>query len=60
VRDARERAGDRVGVEEDLALRRHRDAHRAGTGSFGLGTCWVIRDSFPASLDRVKGVRLDG
>src|SRR6266511_3774745 len=56
VRDANERALDRLRVENDL---RGRQAGR-GQGAARVGSLrrarWIIRNSFSASLDRVKGL----
>src|SRR5581483_11210548 len=54
VRDPGQRPLDILAVEQDLlALRVHR-AHACGRGRMRAGR--VIRNSFPASRDRVKGV----
>ena len=48
VRDPRQRPRDRICIEEDLPGSLHR----------GVGVQRHSGDSFPASLDRVKGVRV--
>jgi hypothetical protein len=48
VRDSRERALDRLVVEEDFRC--------GGLGAYGALRALLTFDSFPASLDRVKGV----
>jgi hypothetical protein len=53
VRDPGERPLDRLGVEEDLLGGDPRAQRRAGSVDAA-----VIRNSFPASLDRVKGAEV--
>jgi len=48
VRDSRERALDRLGIEDSLGFR--------GLRAQGALTALLTFDSFPASRDRVKGV----
>jgi hypothetical protein len=48
VRDARERALDRLGIENGLGFR--------GVRGYGALRALLTFDSFPASRDRVKGV----
>jgi hypothetical protein len=49
VRDARQRARDRFGIEKDFRCR--------GLRRYGALRANLTADSFPASRDRVKGVR---
>jgi hypothetical protein len=48
VRDPRQRALDRLGVENNISC--------GGLGAYGALRALVTFDSFPASRDRVKGV----
>jgi hypothetical protein len=51
VRDPRQRALDRLGIEDSLGFR--------GVRAYGALRALLTFDSFPASRDRVKGVLVD-